>query len=427
MLGAVDDALSSDSAERAARRGLLLLALINLFNYLDRYVVAALVESLRLDPALALSDAQAGWLMTGFILVYMAASPLFGALGDRAGRPRLIAIGVAIWSLATVLGGFAGSFAGLFVARAVVGVGEAAYGTIAPTLIADYFPLRLRGRALAVFFAAIPIGTALGYLVGGFVDQHHGWRSAFFVAGAPGLVLAALTLRLHDPPRGAQDHAGPAGSPPAFLAAARALARNVPYVMTVLGYAAYTFGLGALAFWMPAFLERERGVAKAAATMQFGAVVVVTGLVGTFAGGWIGDKLLERTGQAYLWLSGVTALVAAPLVVITLSSDRPAIYWTAMVGAQLLLFSSTGPVNSVIVNVVPASMRATAVACSIFLIHVLGDVPSPPLVGWISDRSSLARAVMVVPVAVAVAGAVWTFEAWRGGRSVPDGRQGSSS
>lgn len=407
---------SSASVSRAAKRGLLILALINLFNYLDRYVVAALVQSLRADVGLQLSDAQAGWLMTGFILVYMTTSPFFGSIGDRAGRPKLIAMGVAIWSLATALGGLAGSFVGLFLARALVGVGEAAYGTIAPSLIADYFPLRLRGRAFAIFFAAIPIGTALGYLVGGLIDQHYGWRAAFFVAGVPGLLLAGLTLSLEDPPRGAQDGAGPAKAALPFMDAFRALRRNVPYVMTVMGYAAYTFGLGALAFWMPAFLERERGIPKAAATMQFGAVVVVTGLVGTFAGGWLGDILLRRSGQAYLWLSGISTLLAAPLVFVALSSEEPTIYWSAMVVSQLLIFASTGPVNSVIVNAVPAGMRATAVAGSIFCIHVLGDVPSPPLVGWLSDRSSLAQGVMIVPAAIVVAGLFWTVEAWRGDR-----------
>lgn len=408
---------SSASVSRAAKRGLLILALINLFNYLDRYVVAALVQSLRADVGLHLSDAQAGWLMTGFVLVYMMTAPFFGAIGDRAGRPKLIALGVAIWSLATALGGLAGSFVGLFVARAVVGVGEAAYGTIAPTLIADYFPLRLRGRAFAIFFAAIPIGTALGYLVGGLVDHHYGWRAAFFVAGVPGLLLAGLTLSLEDPPRGVQDAVGPSKVAASFRTAFTALRRNVPYVMTVLGYAAYTFGLGALAFWMPAFLERERGIPKAAATMQFGAVVVATGLIGTFAGGWLGDALLRRTSQAYLWVSGISALLAAPLVFVALSSKEPTIYWAAMVGSQLLLFASTGPVNSVIVNAVPAGMRATAVAGSIFFIHVLGDVPSPPLVGWLSDRSSLAEAVMIVPAAIVVAGVFWTVEAWRGDRA----------
>src|SRR2546423_11869105 len=242
-------------ATRAARAGLLVLTLINLFNYLDRWVVAALAESMK-HSELRLSDAQLGSLMTGFLVVYMATAPLFGSLGDTRSRPRLLGWGVAIWSVATALAGLARSFAALFVARAAVGIGEAAYGTISPALLADYFPRERRGRVLAVFFAAIPVGSALGYIVGGLADRYLGWRAAFFVAGIPGLVLAALVLRLYDPPRGAQDLDAPVRAAPAAAAAFAALLRNRPYVLTVLGYAAYTFAIGALAFWTPSFLER---------------------------------------------------------------------------------------------------------------------------------------------------------------------------
>jgi len=373
---------------------------------------------------LQLSDTQLGSLMTGFIIVYMIAAPLFGSLGDARSRTRLLGLGVAIWSVATALAGLATGYASLFVARAAVGVGEAAYGTISPALLADYFPRERRGRVFAVFFAAIPIGSALGYIVGGLVDHYFGWRQAFFVAGVPGLVLAALALRLYDPPRGAQDAAGgpvsgahgvSLGS--AARAAYAALVRNRPYVLTVLGYAAYTFAIGALAFWTPAFLERTRGIPKAQATVQFGAIVVVTGFIGTYAGGWIGDYFLRVSRQAYLWVSGLVTLLAAPLTLVALAAPRPAVYWPAIVAAELCLFASTGPINSAIVNVVSPHMRATAVALSIFAIHFLGDVPSPSLVGFLSDARSLGEAVLIIPLAVLVGGMIWTYAAWRGGRA----------
>jgi MFS family permease len=414
--------VGSDFA-RLGRRALAVLTLINLFNYLDRWIVAALAESMK-HSELGLSDTQLGSLMTGFIIVYMIAAPLFGSLGDARSRTRLLGLGVAIWSVATALAGLATSYASLFAARAAVGVGEAAYGTISPALLADYFPRERRGRVFAVFFAAIPIGSALGYIVGGLVDHYFGWRQAFFVAGVPGLVLAALALRLYDPPRGAQDPAGgPASGTHAVSlgGAARtayaALVRNRPYVLTVLGYAAYTFAIGALAFWTPAFLERTRGIPKAQATVQFGAIVVVTGFVGTYAGGWIGDYFLRVSRQAYLWVSGAVTLLAAPLTLVALAAPRPAVYWTAIVAAELCLFASTGPINSAIVNVVSPHMRATAVALSIFTIHLLGDVPSPSLVGLLSDARSLGEAVLIIPVAVLVGGMVWTYAAWRGGRA----------
>src|ERR1700691_4326860 len=181
-----------------------ILAFINLFNYLDRYLVSALVESLK-HSELALTDTQAGSLMSGFLIVFAVIAPIFGTLGDRMSRPRLIAFGVACWSIATALSGVAWNFTSLFVARASVGIGEAAYVTVGPSLLSDYFPRGQRGRVMAIFFCAIPVGSALGYVVGGLVDKHYGWRMAFFVAGVPGLVLAALCVLLRDPPRGAQD------------------------------------------------------------------------------------------------------------------------------------------------------------------------------------------------------------------------------
>ena len=404
---------------------LAVLTAINLFNYLDRWIVAALAESMK-HSELHLSDTQLGALMTGFLIVYMLAAPLFGRLGDTRSRNRLLAVGVAIWSVATALAGLARSYIGLFAARAAVGIGEAAYGTISPALLADYFPRQQRGRVFAVFFAAIPIGSALGYIVGGLVDHYFGWRQAFFVAGVPGLVLAALGWRVYDPPRGGQDtdlspvpplHNVERGSGGEDARAYRTLVRNRPYLLTVLGYAAYTFAIGALAFWTPTFLERVRGIPKAQATVQFGAIVVVTGFVGTYAGGWIGDYFLRVSRQAYLWVSGGVTLVAAPLTLVALAAPQPAVYWTAIVAAELCLFASTGPINSVIVNVVAPHMRATAVALSIFTIHLLGDVPSPSLVGVVSDARSLGEAVLIIPFAVLVGGVVWTYAAWRGGRA----------
>ncbi len=266
----------------SANAGLAILAFINLFSYLDRYVVSGVLESLK-HSDLGLSDTNLGSLMSGFLVVYTLLAPIFGALGDRRSRPRLIALGVACWSFATALSGFAVNFLTLFAARAAVGVGEAAYVTIAPSLLSDYFPVRQRGRVMAIFFCAIPVGSALGYVVGGLVDKHYGWRAAFFVAGVPGLLLAALCLLLRDPPRGIQDQAAGAKAAPSKPRASISrdawrtygrLLRNKPYALTVLGYAAYTFAIGGLAYWMPAFLERARGIPRSEATVNFGTIVV---------------------------------------------------------------------------------------------------------------------------------------------------------
>jgi MFS family permease len=415
----------------SANFGLAILAFINLFSYLDRYVVSGVLESLK-HSELGLSDTNLGSLMSGFLVVYTLLAPVFGALGDRRSRPRLIALGVACWSFATALSGFAVNYLTLFAARAAVGVGEAAYVTIAPSLLSDYFPVRQRGRVMAIFFCAIPVGSALGYVVGGLVDKHYGWRAAFFVAGVPGLLLAALCLLLRDPPRGIQDGADTAGEAPppkrahasisreAWLTYVR-LFRNKPYALTVLGYAAYTFAIGGLAYWMPAFLERARGIPRSEATVSFGTIVVVTGFVGTFVGGWMGDYFAKNSRQAYLWLSALATLIAAPFVWLALTTTSHSLYVTYMVTAQLCLFLSTGPINAAIINLVIASERATAIALSVFAIHLLGDALSPLIVGALSDAFSLQQAIKILPVAVLVGGFVWIWAARAQAASNPVG------
>jgi len=426
---------STKTSSVGAGLGLGILAFVNLFNYLDRYVVSALFQSLKAS-ALALSDAKLGSLMSAFLIVYTLAAPVFGALGDRRGRPRLIAFGVFVWSLATTLSGFAASYLWLLAARASVGIGEAAYGTIAPSLLADYFPERRRGRVMAIFFCAIPVGSALGYVLGGWVDQRHGWRTAFFMAGGPGLVLSLLCLLLRDAPRGGEDSAPqgtPSGAAPAaavspapraprsIAAETRAtylrLAQNRPYLLTVLGYAAYTFAVGGLAAWMPAFLERVRGFPRGTAAIGFGQIVVVTGLVGTFAGGWLADYCRKHSRDAYLWLSAAATLLDAPFVWAALTTASREAYFVCMVVAQLLMFLSTGPINATIVNLAAPAERASAVALSVFTIHILGDVLSPSLIGVLSDVTSLGAAVEIIPVAVIGSGILWTLAARAQARS----------
>ncbi|HEY0341058.1 MAG TPA: MFS transporter, partial [Steroidobacteraceae bacterium] len=416
---------------RASVIALSVLTFVNLLNYLDRYVVSGIVPDLKAPP-LGLSDSQIGLLTTAFMLVYMVAAPIFGALGDRGSRTRPIALGVFLCSIATLASGFASNYAHLLGARAIVGIGEAAYVSIAPALLADSFSRAQRGRVLSVFNMAIPVGAALGYIVGGLMSHHFSWRAAFFVAGAPGLVLALLVLRVKDPPRGAQDEtegqgetapasagqnhgasgvasAGtPARSPVAIYLS---LLKQAPYMLVVLGYAAYTFALGGLAVWMPNFLERVHNIPAVQATTSFGAIVVVTGFLGTFLGGWLGDYWVKSSRQAYLWMSGVITLVAAPLTYIALTAEAPTVYYSAIVVAELLLFMSTGPINSAIANLVSPMERASAFALSMFVIHLLGDVPSPTLIGWLSDVSSLGKAVLIVPVAIVISGIVWLISA----------------
>jgi MFS family permease len=406
---------------RSARFALVLLTLMNLLNYLDRNVLAAIVPDLTAPP-LSFSDSQAGWLPSAFLLVYMIAAPIFGSIGDRGSRPRPIALSVFLWSVATALSGLARSFPQMLAGRAAVGIGEGGYVSIAPALLSDCFPAARRGRVLAILYMAIPVGSALGYVVGGLVRQYYGWRAVFFVAGLPGMLLALLALRLPDPPRGVQDRVA-AGEPEAAAPASKAasvrdslrvygrLLKRASYVYIVLGYAAYSFAVGGLAFWMPAFLERERDISPAQATTGFGVIVVITGFLGTFLGGWLGDHALRWSRQAYLWLSGWATLASVPFAIAALAVNDPAIFYPSLIVAQLLLFMSTGPINAALLNGVSPLERASAVGLGTFLMHLLGDVPSPPLIGYLSTAYSLASAVLIVPVAVALAGVLWLVAA----------------
>jgi MFS family permease len=399
---------------RVAMTGLIALSLLNLLNYLDRNLISALIEPLKHE--FGVSDLSIGLVGTVFLVIYTIAAPLFGSLGDRGIRTRVLAAGAVIWSVATSLSGFAQNFLMLLLARGAIGVGEAAYVTVSASLLADYFPRERRGRAFAVFYLAIPVGSALGFIVGGLMEKHFGWRSAFFIAGIPGLLLALWVLALKEPKRGIQDQDQP---PPPSAPAEKLLARFKrffsirQYRLTVAGYTAYTFAVGGLTLWMPAFLERVRDLPRDRATVWFGIVTVVTGLIGTFVGGWLADRLLKRYGQnAYCWVSAISVAAAIPFAVVALTAPTPMLYFPALAVAQFLIFISTSPINTAIVSFVAPEDRASAMALNVFVIHALGDVISPPLIGLVSDHSSLAQGVLLVPIALVACAVFW----WRSAR-----------
>jgi len=397
----------------AARFALGVVTILNFLNYIDRYILSAVLP--RVKSELVLTDFQLGLLANIFLVSYFVASPLFGALGDRLSRPRLMSAGVTAWSMATAAAGFTANFVQLLIARAGVGIGEAAYATISPALLSDYFPRSQRGRAFAVFYVAIPVGSAAGFLLGGTLERVFGWRAAFYAVGLPGIALALLALRVPDPVRGATGEPSPSGRGQGEgLSTAKTLSdlfRNKAYVGTVLGYAAYTFALGGLAFFMPTYFERVRNLELARADFIVGSVTVLAGLSGTFLGGYLGDWITARVQYGQLWLSGLSSIAAVvpAWLALTVASSPTYIVWFFL--AEFLLFLSTGPVNVMIVSVVPPAARARAMAVSIFTIHLFGDAISPPIIGWLADTHGLARAVLIVPVAIAISGFVWTSTA----------------
>jgi MFS family permease len=383
---------------------LFILTGLNLFNYLDRSVVPAVLTDIKTH--FALSDGEVGRINTIFMLGYFVTSPIFGYLGDRASRKWLIAAGIFVWSLGTVLTGFAGSFILFLAYRVLVGVGEASYATISPSLISDTFPSARRNNALTIFYVAIPVGSALGYILGSIMAHHWGWRWAFVWAGLPGLLLALVLLPFREPARGAAEGGSHIDKP--RLADLLKLFRLPDYSLVVWGYTAYTFALGAFAVWGPAFLERVHHMPKQSASTFFGATLVVTGLVGTMAGGFAATAWRKRHPAGYAWMLGLSTVLSAPLAVAAFMAEEKATSMTCLAGAMLFIFLCTGPVNTLILETVPVNLRASAMAMSIFCIHLFGDLWSSEIVGHLSDHwRSLQQAVMILPGALGVAAALW--------------------
>lgn len=378
-------------------RGILALLLgVNILNYVDRQLVYALLPLISSD--LRLSDAQAGGLASAFMLVYMVAAPPIAWLADSRGRRPWIAGGVALWSLATGAAGFASGFAALFASRAAVGVGEACYGAISPSFVAERFPEKTRGRALAIFSMAIPVGSALGYAGGGLAGEYLGWRHAFWLVGLPGVLLALLCLALpNDPPHAAT---------PAPVAGYREVWAVPTFRLVTLAGAAMTFALGGFAVWMPTFFHRAFDLGVGRAGTLFGAITVLGGLVGSLLGGWLADWIRPRAADADLIVSGAGLILGMPLAAAAILAPSLGLSIAALFVAETLLFLNMGPLNSAIVSVTRLETRSMAFAANIFVIHLLGDAASPTLIGWGSDRFGLARALLGASAALGVGGAL---------------------
>ena len=389
-------------------RALLILASLNLLDYLDRFLLASLGPWIKAD--LGLSNTAFGFLGTAFILVYFLTSPLFGYLGDRWGRLRLMSGGAVVWSLATSLTFWVPSYPFLVATRGLVGVGEASFGTLAPAYLADLLPLGRRARVLGLFYLAIPMGAGLAYMVGKIVGSYSwGWRPAFLLAGLPGLAMALLVYRLSEVRSESAAHP-PGTTPWAPLTAYWSLFK-VPTLRRVsLGYGMVTFALGGLALWMPIYLHEVKGLTPAQANQILSFSVAGAGGLGILTGGFLGSRLLTYTLGAPLWVSGLGIVLALPLAAVVIFVAAPALYIPALVGAIFLLFLNPGVLTAVVVSVVGPWRRAQAMALNIVVIHLVGDVPSPLLIGWVSDLGGLKWGVSLTLVALA-AGAVLIFSA----------------
>lgn len=371
----------------------VLLTTLNLLDYFDRYIVAA-VSSL-VQAELHLSEKAYGFLGSAFFLVYLAAAPLFGFLGDRYGRRPFLAGGAALWSVATSLAAWARSYPTLLAARGFVGVGEASFGTLAPAYLADLLPLAQRGRVLGLFYATIPLGAALAYYLGGKVGAAWGWRAAFLLAGLPGLLLAGLIWTVPPLPP-------PAGPSTGKWSGVLELLRIPTFMRVTVGYGFLTFALGGLAFWMPRFLEQTKGISLKEANLIIAGATTIAGTLGTLGGGVLGDWFFRYDRRAHLLVSGLGVALALPCGAAAIFSQSPGVYQSGLYLAVFLLFLNPGLLTTLIVSVAGPGRRAVAVAANIIIIHFLGDVPSPFLIGWLADVAGLQWGVSLALVALAV-------------------------
>ena len=399
----VDNAhASTQLPASAAWTALALLTALNLLNYADRYVLAG-VQPL-VQRAFQVNDERIGSLTFAFFITYMFAAPLTGWLGDRFPRKPLILAGALLWSVLTLSTAMVHTFGELYLRHALVGIGEASFGIFAPALLSDYWPAEQRNRILTMFYLALPIGAALGYILGGTLGQAYGWKMPFYAAAAPGLLVVLLVwIFLREPARGASE-------PLAIRtdsATLTGLTHNAAYWTATLGMAMMVFTLGGISVWMPTFLYRHAHVSLAGASQILGAITIVDGILGTWLGGWLAQRWLRRNKAALYLLSAWSMLLAAPFAVLVFYGPRSTMVPSLAV-AEFMLFLNTGPLNAAIVNAVDASIRSTAIAIELFIIHALGDAPSPRIIGWVSDRSSL-REGLAVTLITLVLSAIFIF------------------
>lgn len=394
-----DDAIAVEQPARVHRWAMVtfvVLFAMNLLDYLDRNILMSMKP--QIAKQIRMTDAQWGALTSFFLVSYSVVSPLMGWLGDRYRRGRLLAVGVGLWSVATVGSGLAQTYGQLALARSLLGIGEATYGVIAPTILLDLFAREQRARLMSAFYLAMPLGSALGMGVGAYVAEHHGWHLAFFLVGAPGFVAALMALFLPEPVRGASEkvdverlveHERAGATKEDYID----MMVNSSYTYSVFGMAAYTFAIGGMLVWVPNYLFETRGIAQTRAGMMLGLVTLFAAILGMSVGGWVSDKLAVKKPQALFLVPGVAMLASIPFVAAGLLCKSEPLIYGAIFVAETLMFINTGPCNAIIANVVQPNMRAAAYAIAIFAIHFLGDIWSPYLIGlaadWFGDADTM--------------------------------------
>jgi MFS transporter, Spinster family, sphingosine-1-phosphate transporter len=384
---------------------------INFLNYMDRWVAAA--ASPLIQTEFNLRDAQIGLLGSAFLLVYAVAALPFGYWADRGVRRTVVGIGVTIWSLATLFTGFARNFVQLFLSRAVLGIGEASYYPAGTSLLSDYFPKDQRGRVMSIWGAGSTLGIAVGFAGGGYIAEKFGWRNAFFFAAVPGILCALLAFGLREPLRGSAEERGPAlkETKDAGLRPFLGLLRIPTLRAAILSQTVLYFVLASNAFWLPTLLHRRFDLSIGQSGLLAGVVLVLGGLIGTLAGGWIADRLARKDPAAYLRVGIAGFLVGAVFIVVSLVAPMNVgpipIFVPAFLITVVCLYLHAGPFTAVSQNVVSPALRASGVTMLLFVSHVFGDSHSTFDVGFISDHiGSLQTALLITSPTLLIVAAI---------------------
>jgi MFS family permease len=418
-------AQTSETVSRYSYYALSVLTLVNFLNYIDRQVLPAVAPAIQRE--LGLTDTELGAMEAALLLSFTVLAPLFGRLGDRYSRTKLMAAAAVVWSLATGLTAWVDRWPllppslhlnlplfgllalssvalGLCAVRALVGIGESSYSTITPTLIADYFPRQRRATALGVFQAAIPMGFALGYVLGAVLAHYFGWRLAFMFVGLPGLIVSIFVWKLHEPRRGEHDappkrSVADAEPRQSWWRTTKQIFMTRDWLLSTAGYTALTFVLGAFATWATLMLARDKHMSETGAAVVLGSVTLLAGAAGTFGGGWVADRVVAKRRNGYFLVCAASSLLGVIPAVIALVTHRPLFFLPAMFFAVVLLFVNNAPFHAILVNSVPPAIRASAMALNIVVIHACGDVISRFGVGKLSDSLAGGNAALIAGLA----------------------------
>jgi len=367
-----------------SRKVLFFILGISLINYIDRYTLPAVFPLIKSD--LNLSDTELGFLSSAFMIIYTLVSPFMGFIGDKIKRTYVIGFSAIFWSVATIFTGFSRNFMQLAASRSLVGVGEAGYGTVSPAYLAEWFRPEIRARVLSLYALAIPVGSAIGYLLGGYLGHIFGWNRAFFIVGLPGIILGCFAFFLKETPQREEKENLNIGE-------YKELFKNKVYLFVAFSQSIATFSVGGLSAWMPSYYVRNWDMNVAQAGFKFGLITVLAGIMGNLTGGFLADYLRKYTKRAYFIVGYMSFFLSVPFIILSLLTDSLNMSLFYIFLSEYFIFMHSGPYHATIVEVIPVKMRSMAFALDIFILHAFGDAISPVLIGFVSDKLGLLIAI----------------------------------